>query len=89
MLHRQHDDVAAEHGEAAVGEIDEAHQAHGDRQADRDDEQHHAGGEAAEQHAGDVDAEDHGPLRAMRLRSRRPRAGRVRCSRRAREAVRV
>ena len=28
--HAQHDDVAAQHGEGAMGEIDEAHQAHGD-----------------------------------------------------------
>ena len=59
MLHRLHDGVAAEHGEAAVGEVDEAHQAHGDGQPDRHDEQHHAGGHPAQQHAGDVDAEDH------------------------------
>ena len=56
-VHRQHDDVAADHGEAAVGEVDEAHQPHGHRQADRHDEQHHAGGQAAEQHVGEFDDE--------------------------------
>ena len=30
--------IAAEHGERAVGEIDEIHEAHGHRQADADDE---------------------------------------------------
>ena len=42
-----------------MGEVDEAHQAHGDGQADRHDEQHHAGGKPAEHDAGDVDAENH------------------------------
>src|SRR5262245_5946981 len=59
VLHHPRDHVSAEHGEAAVREVDEAHQAHRDRQADRDDEQHHAGGHAAQEDAGDVDAEDH------------------------------
>ena len=63
MLHREHDRVAAEHREAAVGEVDEAHQAHGDGQPDRYDEQHHPGGEPAEQHVGDFDDEIHKPAR--------------------------
>jgi len=54
---------AADHGEAAVGEIDEAHQAHGHGQSDRHDEQHHAGGQATEQHVGDFDNEVHAPAR--------------------------
>ena len=64
LVHRQHDDVAADHGKAAVGEIGKAHQAHGHRQADRDDEQHHAGGKPAEQHIGDFDRSRGGPPNA-------------------------
>src|SRR4029450_12397323 len=59
VAHRQHDHVAAQHGEAAMGEVDEAHQAHGDGEPDRYDEQHHPGGEAAEHHARYVNAKDH------------------------------
>ena len=60
VLHGLHDGVAAQHGEAAMGKVDEAHQAHGDGQPNRHDEQHHARRHAAQEHAGDVDAEDHG-----------------------------
>ena len=59
-VHRQHDHIAAEHGEGAVGEVDEAHQPHGDGQPDRDDEQHGAGGQPAQQNTGEVSDEVHG-----------------------------
>jgi hypothetical protein len=54
MLHQQHGDVAAGHGESAVREVDEIHQAHGHRQAHRQDEQQHAVGDTVKkkgQHA--------------------------------------
>ena len=38
-------DVAADHREGAVRQVDHLHQPHGHRQADRDDEQHHAIGQ--------------------------------------------
>ena len=41
-------DVAADHGEGAMGQVDQPHQAHGQRQADADDEQRHAVGEGVE-----------------------------------------
>ena len=70
--HRQHDDVAAEHGEGAMREVDEAHQPHGDGQADRDDEQHHAGGHARRAACWRCfDAEDHGAVPTGMPRSRR------------------
>src|SRR3984957_19620978 len=58
-VHRQHDHVAAEHGKGAVGEVDEAHQPHGDGQPDRDDEQHGAGGQSAQQNTGEVSDDIH------------------------------
>ena len=51
-VHQRHGDVAAGHREHAVREVDEAHQAHGHRQADRDDVQDHRVGEAVEQDGG-------------------------------------
>ena len=48
-------DVAAEHGEGAMREIDEIHQPERHRQPDRQHEQQHAVGNAVEQ-----DAEDRG-----------------------------
>ncbi len=48
-VHQRHGDVAAGHGEHAVREVDEAHQAHRHRQADRDDVEDHRVGEAVEQ----------------------------------------
>src|SRR5262249_54269481 len=71
-IHREHDDVAADHREAAMGEVHEAHEAHRDRQADRDDEQHHAGGHSTEKDAGDVDAEDHGETTGQETGTERP-----------------
>jgi len=44
-------DVAAERGEHAVREIDEAHEAHRHRQPDRHEVQHHREGAAVEQDA--------------------------------------
>ena len=59
---QRHDEIAAGHGERAMREIDEAHQPHGDRQADRDDEQEHGIGQAVEQDAdGDVGNVRHEP----------------------------
>ena len=72
--HAQHDDVAAEHREGAVREVDEAHQAHGDGQPDRHDEQHHPGGEPAEQHVGDFDDEIHKRARRIWARAKALRA---------------
>ncbi len=66
-VHRQHDDVAAEHREGAVGEVDEPHQPHGDRKPDRDDEQHGAGGQSAQQDAGEISDEIHGRSQSRRL----------------------
>ena len=66
-VHRQHDDVAAEHGESAVGEVDEPHQPHRHRKPDGDDEQHRAGGQAAQQDADEITGKIHGqPLTAGR-----------------------
>ena len=44
-----HRDVAAGHGEGAVGEIDEVHEAERDRQPARQHEQQHAVGDSVEQ----------------------------------------
>ena len=46
--HRRRQDVAARHGEHAMREVDEAHQAHRYRQADGDDVQDHAVSDAME-----------------------------------------
>ena len=48
-LHQQHRDVAPQHGKRTMGQVDEIHQAHGDRQADRQDEEQHAIGNAVKQ----------------------------------------
>ena len=50
-LRQRRHGIAAGHGKGAVREIDEAHQPHGDRQADRDDEQQRAVGQAVEDEA--------------------------------------
>ena len=50
-VHGRDREIAADHREGAMGEVDEAHQAHRDRQADRDHEQHHAVGKTIEQDA--------------------------------------
>jgi len=45
------DQVATRHREHPVREVDEAHQAHRDREADRDEEQQHPVGDAVEEDA--------------------------------------
>jgi hypothetical protein len=54
-LHQHDRDVAAGHGEGAMGQVDEIHQAHGHRQAHREDEQQHPVGDAVEEDG------EHGP----------------------------
>jgi len=49
LQHQCDENVAAEHGEGAMGQIGETHQPHGDRQADGDDEQQHGIGHPVEQ----------------------------------------
>ena len=46
--------IVFEHGEGAVGEVDEAHQPKRDRQPDRQDEEQHPEGEAVEKDDGEV-----------------------------------
>jgi hypothetical protein len=48
LLHREHREVAAGHGEGAVREVDEVHQAQRHGQPDREHEQQHAVGDAVE-----------------------------------------
>src|SRR4029078_10159269 len=67
-MHCQHDDVAAQHGEAAVCEVDEAHQSHGDREANRDDEQDHARGEPAKENADRIHEKNRRPSGCRRRR---------------------
>ena len=52
-VHQRDGDVAAEHGEAAVRQVDEIHHPERHRQPDRHQEQQHPVGEAVEQHAED------------------------------------
>src|SRR5262249_46228974 len=67
-VHCQHDDVTAEHGEGAVGEVDEPHQAHGDRKPNGDYEQHGAGGDSAQQDAGEITGKIHGSRKPSLLK---------------------
>ena len=55
VVHQRDGDVAAEHGEGAVRQVDEIHQPERHRQPDRQHEQQHAVGDAVEQ-----DTEDRG-----------------------------
>ena len=48
-LHQQHGEVAADHGEGAMRQVDEIHQPHGHGQADGQDEQEHPVGDAVEE----------------------------------------
>ena len=50
-VHQRHGDVAADHGEAAVRQVDEIHHPERHRQPDRQQEQQHPVGEAVEQDA--------------------------------------
>ena len=68
-VHRRHHDVAAEHGEAHLRQVDELHHPHGHREADGDDEQQHAIGEAVEQN-GEQRAHGHAGLGAAGARRR-------------------
>src|SRR5262245_43080945 len=67
-VHCQHDGVTAEHGEGAVGEVDEPHQAHGDRKPNGDYEQHGAGGDSAQQDAGEITGKIHGSRKPSLLK---------------------
>ena len=55
FVHQRDSDVASDHGEGAMREIDEIHQPERHRQPDRQDKQQHAIGDAVEQ-----DTEDRG-----------------------------
>jgi hypothetical protein len=59
LVHQQRADVAAEHRERSVREIDEVHQAHRDRQADADQEQQASVRDAVEEHADEIDDRRH------------------------------
>jgi len=50
-VRERHGDIAADHGEAAVRQVDEVHHAQRHRQADREQEEQHPVGEAVEQDA--------------------------------------
>src|SRR5467141_1217766 len=50
-VHQRHRGVAADHGEAAVRQVDEVHHPQRHRQADREQEQQHPVGEPVEEHA--------------------------------------
>ena len=63
VVRHRHGDVAAQHGEAAVRQVDEVHHAERDRQADRQEEQQHPIGKAVEQHA--EGRGDHAGVRAV------------------------
>ena len=85
-LHHDNGDIAARHGEGAVREIDEVHEAERDRQAHRQHEQQHAVGNAVEEHC----QHDKSPT-AWRAKQRNPGAdfgsGLLRRFRRNRAAV--
>jgi hypothetical protein len=48
LLHREHGEIAARHGEGAVREVDEVHQPERHGQADGENEEQHAVGDAVE-----------------------------------------
>jgi hypothetical protein len=66
LVHQRHRDVAADHGERTVGQVDEVHHPERDGQSHREEEQQHAVGESVEQ---DADERcDHRNVTADRLR---------------------
>ena len=58
---KRNDDITAQHGEAAVGQVDEIHQAECDRQSDRQEKEQHPIRKTVEQNA--QGRGDHGPSR--------------------------
>jgi hypothetical protein len=77
IVHQRDGDIAAEHRESAVREIDEIHHPEGHGQPDRQQEQQHAVGKAVEQdadHGADFDKTKLGAMMSRRSSSpARPR----------------